>query len=146
MIFAVQASYDATSFVRFHRASLLDKVAVDRAIGELSNGKVVITRTGVDDEGGNVFSFQLYQNFPNPFNASTTVKYRIPLNGYVSLKVYNILGREIRTLVDGFREAGVYRVVWDGKDDRGMQAASGVYFYKIHIGEFEQIRKLLLVK
>jgi len=146
LVFAVRASSDVNSFIRFSRAHLRDHVAVDRFVSALSNGNVVITKTGVHSQDEKTLSFHLYQNYPNPFNTSTTVKYSIPINGHVSVKIYNVLGRKVRTLVDRWQVAGLHRILWDGKDDLGVQTASGVYFYKIHFGEFVQIRKLLLVR
>ena len=85
--------------------------------------------------------FQLDQNYPNPFNPSTTISYALPKQSHVRLTVYNVLGQEIATLVDGIEEAGFKSVQFDA-----AHLASGVYFYRITSGSFERVRKLLLLK
>ncbi len=92
--------------------------------------------------------FQLDQNYPNPFNSNTAISYRLSAVGgkAVSLKVYNILGQEVRTLVDGVERAGIYNVIWDGRDDRGREVTSGVYFYRLKMGRFSQTRKMVILK
>jgi hypothetical protein len=85
--------------------------------------------------------FQLYQNYPNPFNPSTTISFSIPRTENVSLKVYDLLGREVATLVDGRKEAGEHSVKWNAEG-----FASGVYFCRLKAGDFVQTRKLVLVR
>ncbi|NUM78839.1 T9SS type A sorting domain-containing protein, partial [candidate division KSB1 bacterium] len=90
--------------------------------------------------------YGLSQNYPNPFNPETVIEYQLPQPAKVSLKIYNLLGREIRSLVDREMPAGYHRVKWDGRDDAGRRLDSGVYLYKIHVGNFMQTRKTLLLK
>lgn len=90
--------------------------------------------------------YGLSQNYPNPFNPETVIEYQLPQPAKVSLKIYNLLGREIRSLVDREMPAGYHRVKWDGRDDAGRKMDSGVYLYKIHVGNFMQTRKTLLLK
>lgn len=90
--------------------------------------------------------FALSQNFPNPFNASTTIKYNLPKTCQVRLQIYNILGQKVRTLVDKFEEAGYKEARWDGKNDLNNSVASGVYFYKIKAEDFIETRKMVLMK
>ena len=85
--------------------------------------------------------FSLNQNFPNPFNPITKIQYVIPQNGYVSLKVYDILGREIQTLVNEYKNAGYYNVTFDGSN-----LSSGVYIYKLNAGAYSDIKKMILIK
>ena len=85
--------------------------------------------------------FALFQNYPNPFNPSTTIAYDLPKAGRISLRVFNLLGREVAVLKDGFSEAGSHRVVLDGS---GM--ASGIYFARLEAGAFSQTKKLMLLK
>jgi hypothetical protein len=85
--------------------------------------------------------FSLAQNYPNPFNPSTTIRFVVPVSGFVSLKVFDLLGREVATLVDEKKDAGSYEVTFDGKN-----LSSGVYFYRLQAGEFVQTKKLLLQK
>jgi len=79
--------------------------------------------------------FTLCQNHPNPFNARTSIRYTIPTALHVSLKVYNILGEEVRTLVDTKQQASTYQVTWDGRDGNSRQVASGVYFCRLKAGD-----------
>ncbi len=86
-------------------------------------------------------TFELSQNYPNPFNPSTTIRYAIPKASRVTLKIYDMLGQEIVTLVDAFEEAGYRAAVW-----KPVSVASGVYFYQLRAGDFVQTRKLVLLK
>jgi len=88
----------------------------------------------------------LHQNFPNPFNPSTEIRFDIPTAREVQLRVFNQLGQTVRTLVDSRMKAGTYRIKWDGKTEAGNSISSGVYFYSLEAGEFSQIRKMTLVK
>ncbi|MEN3038369.1 MAG: FlgD immunoglobulin-like domain containing protein [Candidatus Kryptonium sp.] len=90
--------------------------------------------------------FELYQNYPNPFNPSTSISFDLPEDAFVTLKIYNIIGQEIRTLVNEFKNAGRYTVVWDGKDNSGKVAPSGIYFYRIAAGNFSKTLKMVLTK
>ena len=89
---------------------------------------------------------RLYQNYPNPFNPATSIRYSIPGPGHVTLKIYSILGREVRTLVNGRFNGGEHTVIWDGKDESGLEAASGIYFYRLIAEDISQTRKLLLLR
>ena len=94
--------------------------------------------------------FRLGQNFPNPFNASTTIRYQVKLSPStdqkVSLIIYNVLGQNVRTLVAESQPAGFFTVIWDGTDQKGERVASGLYFYRLEAGEFTQTRKMALLK
>ncbi len=93
-------------------------------------------------------AFTLGQNAPNPFNPSTTIRYTVPEGNqeYVTLKVYDLRGQLVRTLVDRFVESGAYSVIWDGTDETGRDVSSGVYFYRMKAGDFVQTRKMVLLK
>jgi len=86
-------------------------------------------------------TFQLYQNFPNPFNPVTTIKYDVPKPGNIELIIYDILGRKVTTLVDKRKQSGRYEVVWDASN-----AASGIYFYQLRKGNFVDTKKMILLK
>ncbi|OVE79391.1 hypothetical protein BVY01_02510 [bacterium I07] len=88
----------------------------------------------------------LEQNYPNPFNPLTTIQYQLPEPRYLELKVYNIYGQKIRTLLNENKSAGQYEVQWDGRDDLGRDVASGVYVYRIQAEDFVQSRKMLLMR
>lgn len=91
--------------------------------------------------------YTLFQNYPNPFNPVTKIRYQIPNNNIVTLKIYDILGREITTLVNEKQKTGVYIVDFDARlHGQGTMLASGVYFYKLAAGNFEQVRKMILIK
>ncbi|NMC43630.1 MAG: T9SS type A sorting domain-containing protein, partial [candidate division Zixibacteria bacterium] len=90
---------------------------------------------------------RLRQNYPNPFNPTTTIEYDLPRQENVTLTIYDILGRKVKTLLDNRRQhAGRHWVIWDGRDDRGRVAASGIYFYRLTAGPFSESRKMMLVK
>ena len=103
-----------------------------------------ITSTDVrsnKDQSGIPQGFRLFQNYPNPFNPSTNIKYNLPKEGIVSLKVYNVLGKEVKTLVYEFENAGTYNISFNASD-----LPSGIYFYRLISGNFTQVKKLILLK
>ena len=91
--------------------------------------------------------FALHQNFPNPFNPQTNIPYDLAESGDVALRIYNLLGQEVRTLVRERQQAGRYTVQWSGMDDRGVSVSSGIYFYQVSVaGKFQDARRLMLLK
>lgn len=97
--------------------------------------------------------FSLYQNYPNPFNPSTTIKYQLAMPSLVTIKIYNILGQEITTLVDEVREQGTHTAIWHGTNRAGNRVATGVYFYRLeakpsggNAGTFTRVNKMVLLK
>ena len=95
-------------------------------------------------------TFSLYQNYPNPFNPETIIRYRIPQLDQatmpVDLKIYNLLGDEVRTLVHEDQGAGYYATKWDGKNNNGKNVASGAYIYRLRVGRFIMTNKMLLMR
>lgn len=87
------------------------------------------------------YQYNLAQNYPNPFNPTTTIGYSIPAAGNVVLKVFNVLGEEIKTLEDGYKAAGIYDVSFNASD-----LPSGIYYYRIEAGNFSAVKKMILVK
>lgn len=117
------------------------------------------TTTAVfEPEDGSAPDFSLQQNYPNPFNTSTLIPFRInspQVNSSwfivhrlipTSLRIYNIRGALVRALVDDKRTKGEYRVMWDGKNERGKEVASGIYFYKLKAGDFSETKKMILLR
>ncbi len=90
--------------------------------------------------------FALEQNYPNPFNPETEIRFALPEANQVALKIFNLLGAEVRTLVDKRYEAGYHHVRWDGKDKQGNPVASGVYLYQLRAGSFSQVKKMSLLR
>lgn len=91
-------------------------------------------------------SYSLHQNFPNPFNPSTTIGFTIKETEFVNLKIFDLLGNEIKTLVNEIKTPGLHYVVWDGDNNYGEKISSGIYFYRIQTERFSQSKKLLLQK
>ena len=106
----------------------------------------VSSGTGIDDSMTRIPSgFTLYQNYPNPFNPATRISYHLPQGTHVGLKIYDLHGHEIITLVDELQTAGLKTVVWDGSDTNGKKAASGVYIYRIRTSNGSVSKKMLLM-
>lgn len=89
--------------------------------------------------------FKLYQNYPNPFNPKTIITYELKRSVFVSLRVYDLTGKEVITFVDEQQKAGSYQVVWDGRDQYGKKAISGIYFCQLKANSFRQTQKMILV-
>jgi uncharacterized delta-60 repeat protein len=111
--------------------------------------KYVQTTSQVRDETGDrerPSEFELSQNYPNPFNPSTKIEFNLVKSGFVTLQIYDILGRKVRTLVSEELSSGYKSVIWDGKNEEGDAVASGVYFYQLKVGDFSEPKKMLLLK
>jgi hypothetical protein len=127
-----------------------DYVFVD---DEIASGKYSYRLKQIDYDGTTVYSnvvdvditepvdYQLSQNYPNPFNPTTTISYTIPKDGFVALKVFDVLGNEVETLVNEFQTSGRVNITFDASS-----LSSGVYYYKLVSGEFTSIKKLILMK
>ena len=128
----------------------------DNARFEIANGLVFdpsqlqnpVVVAGVLELQSTPREFALHQNFPNPFNPDTTIKYDLAESADVTLQIYNVLGQVVRTLVGSeAQNAGRYQIRWNGMDDRGVPVSSGIYFYQISAdGKFSDVRKLMLLK
>jgi hypothetical protein len=91
--------------------------------------------------------YKLFSNYPNPFNPSTMIEYQLPLDKNVTVKVYNLMGQSIRTLVSNeFKNAGRHAVQWNGLNDAGRKVASGVYIYSLEWGNFKKTNRMMLLK
>ena len=107
---------------------------------------LAVGQVGIDDYPAIPSSFSLSQNFPNPFNPKTDISFGLPNTDNVTLKVYDIMGRCVKTLVDERLEAGAHTVIWDGTTDDGSAVTSGVYFYKLSQGDNVITKKMMMLK
>ena len=110
---------------------------------ELSTGSITLLSDGV-----NPTEFGITNNYPNPFNPNTTIEYNVENSGHVSLKIYDIMGRSVRTLVNEYKESGRpdYKVVWDGRNDNGQQVSAGLYLYTLSSNGMTDHAKMVLMK
>jgi hypothetical protein len=125
--------------------------ATDAADGSritYSTGVTSTVTVGVETVGQDIpTQFSLNQNFPNPFNPSTTIRFALPNEAPVSLVIYNMLGVPVRTLVAGENlRAAYHQIAWDGKDDAGYTVPSGMYIYRISAGSFVSAKRMTLLK
>jgi hypothetical protein len=104
------------------------------------------TIVGVPDVSTNPKNYKLFQNYPNPFNPTTNIKFIVPKTSKVVLKVYNMLGEEIKTLVENTFSPGIYLSTWGGLDNSGYKVSTGLYIYRIEMGNHIEIKKCLLLK
>lgn len=107
---------------------------------------VTETATSIKETKNLSNSFQLEQNYPNPFNPSTQISLELPSSEFVQLDIYNLIGQKVRTLLNEDRPAGVQQVTWDATDDAGRELPAGIYYYQLKSSNFQQTRKMLLVK
>jgi flagellar hook assembly protein FlgD len=90
--------------------------------------------------------FELLQNSPNPFNATTTIRFTLPHEGSVQIRIFNLRRDLVKTLVDSYFSTGTHSIVWDCSDNTGAISSPGIYFYKITFGNFNGMKKMLLMK
>ena len=134
----------------FRAATEIENTVVEITASELADGALAINRLALPvpvslQTRPEVFS--LVDNYPNPFNPATTIRYALPQAADVELTVYNVVGQPVRTLVAEAQSAGRYVVEWDATDDRGYSVSSGMYFYRLQAGDaFRQVKKMLLLK
>jgi 5'-nucleotidase / UDP-sugar diphosphatase len=121
---------------------LSEYIALQQTISPIVEGRIVADNsTGVDDYNVIPEGFELNQNYPNPFNPTTIISWQSPVGSRQTLKVYDLIGREVAKLVDEYKPAGRYEIKWDAS---GL--ATGVYFYKLQAGSFVETKKLILMK
>ena len=90
--------------------------------------------------------FSLHQNYPNPFNPVTKLRYDLPENGHVNITIYDMLGREVKTLITQTQAAGYRSIIWDATNDYGKPVSAGIYLYQIQAGEYISTKKMVLLK
>ncbi|MEZ4764598.1 MAG: T9SS type A sorting domain-containing protein [Calditrichia bacterium] len=100
----------------------------------------------MDDDAAPLEGFRLQQNYPNPFNPETTIEFTMASAGRVTLEIFDVLGRKVRTLVSDFLPSGSYSQRWNGRNDVGDLVESGVYVYRLQAGNFSRIRKMQLIQ
>ncbi len=100
----------------------------------------------INDELGEINNFKLYNNYPNPFNPLTTIEFSIKERDLVTITVFDMLGNKVKTLVSRVVESGLTSVTWDSKDDSGSLVSSGIYFYSIQAGQYNQTKKMMLLR
>ncbi len=129
-------------------ASIRGTSGVTTANGAATSPLMKPTPTVVIDDGLERLpsTFELEQNYPNPFNPRTNIQFYLPRPAQVKLDVFDILGRKVATLVNDRISNGIHTLTWDGQNDSGQPAASGVYFYRLQAGEHVQSRKMILLK
>lgn len=138
----IKSNQAETTELQFDSVNVVDENSSQHKISNLINCKIKISPTCINNEETSKPSdFSLYQNYPNPFNPSTKIRYEVPLETKVIIKIYNILGKEVETLFEGQRLPGKYSLEWNAKN-----YSSGVYFYCIKAGDFTQTKKMILVK
>ncbi len=146
--FIVNPVTQAETIIKFENASICDETSGKKNVMTMNDGKIFILGTALEEplhsQAPEVF--RLFQNYPNPFNATTIFRYQLNSPGRVILKIYDIRGREVRTLVDSQRMAGSYEIQWDGRNNLGLPVASGMYFYRLSCDKKTDIKKALLIK
>ena len=123
-------------------------ITIDDVIIAGSNGELVefIIRTSQSNVKVVPKEFALLQNFPNPFNPSTEIRFALPSNEYVSLNIYNMVGQKIKTLKAENMVAGYHSVIWNGTNNVGNLVSAGMYFYSIQSNTFKKTKKMLYLK
>ena len=90
--------------------------------------------------------FMLHQNYPNPFNPKTTLEYELPLNAFIKITIYDLLGNRIKNLVNDHYSKGSHSISWHARNNQGQTVSAGVYLYKVQAGEFQSTKKMILLK
>ncbi len=133
-----------------HRSGLLwNKFMANPEIQPMLDaiGFVPDSTTSIEDENIDLTDFELYQNYPNPFNPTTKISWQLPVSSWQTLKIYDVLGREVATLVDEYKEAGRYEIEFNSVEtSRGVSLPSSIYFYQLRSGNFTETKKMILMK
>ena len=127
-----KANRDCEKLTLFH---VSESVAADFSPGDISVHASITPQKPV-----------LYQSFPNPFNSKTTIQYELHRSEKVDLRIFNINGQMVQTLIQDIQPAGFYQVIWNGRDRLGNDVGSGAYLYRLKVGNFHTTRKMVLVK
>ena len=152
-----ELTFDFSSHIGLPEAISIDQIVVfpDFNLGGRTQDNIIYfdnisfysNSVGVDNRNETFpHGFALEQNFPNPFNPSTTIRYELPEDGLVNITIYDITGRHISTLVSSHQNAGYKSIQWNATNNHGEPVSAGVYLYKIQAGEFLQTKKMVLLK
>jgi hypothetical protein len=140
----------ADQAITMNTGALLEGRALARIAGVALDGDTINAdiSTAINESNTDILpiSFELEQNYPNPFNPTTSIRFGLPTKSHVSIKVYNLLGQEITSLVNEELSAGTHTTEWDGRDKSRTEVASGIYFYKLIAGDFVDTKKMMLIK
>jgi hypothetical protein len=98
------------------------------------------------EETSVVLRNDLFQNFPNPFNPLTTIEYSVSKAGPVRVAVFSVDGQRVRTLVNENKSPGKYKIIWNGRNEKGTTVSSGIYFYRLEIGSYSSVKKMILLR
>ena len=153
-----ELTFDFSSHIGLPEAIGIDQIVVfpDFNLGGRTQDNIIYfdnisfsssNSVGVDNRG-EIYphGFALEQNYPNPFNPITTLRYDLPENSLVNIIIYDMLGRQVRTLVNTTQNAGYKSVIWNATNNQGNPVSAGVYLYQIHAGDFVQTKKMVLLK
>jgi len=152
-----ELTFDFSSHIGLPEAIGIDQIVVfpDFNLGGRTQDNIIYfdnisfysNSVGVDNRNETFpQGFALEQNFPNPFNPSTTIRYELPEDGLVNITIYDITGRHISTLVSSHQNAGYKSIQWNATNNHGERVSAGIYLYKIQAGEFRQTKKMVLLK
>lgn len=127
--------------------STSESFVIDSLHPDVSNISIIFNTSSTGDDFLTPDNFILYQNYPNPFNPSTKISWQSPVSSHHTLKIYDVLGNEIATLVNEFKSAGTYEIEFNAKETRkGISLPTGIYFYRLQAGNFAQTKKMILIK
>jgi len=121
----------------------IDNINVAGFAGDLID---YVSRSAISDVKLIPSDFLLQQNFPNPFNPSTEIRFDLPEEGHVELSVFNMQGQKVRTLESGIMTPGYHAIIWNGTNNNGSRVSTGMYFYSIQTNKFQAVRKMLFLK
>jgi hypothetical protein len=132
----------------FDMAGAAGKSFYAEEIGSKQGDRPIPLRPGSSEETSvsHPTEFNLEQNYPNPFNPETAIKFSLKEDAWVTLRIYNVLGQVVTTLVNEQKPAGEYVISWNGKNQHNDDVASGVYFYRIKAGDYESVRRMTLLR
>ncbi len=150
IVIGVQASDNNLNVIDYKVQALLTDMqwrAYGNDIYRSGNYVPLFPYTDVPDEPVSLpIEFSLNQNFPNPFNSKTVIRFSLDAPGDISLDVFDILGRKVKTLNDGFKQAGNYEITWDGRNSENMEVASGIYFYRLKTGTNVLVKRMVYLR